>query len=313
MKQILLLPALLVITSLVTAKGKFVCELAPGIQALNLQKPFPENTVPHYDLKTQLYYGFYNDDENLYILIQTNNADMAQNISKSGAALSIAGKYGEKVTAKLSYSPHKMRGDMGGNRPMMDGNQQARPVDRNASNNGQKNREKNGANNAPKLDEYRTHFTLERGVFTADGFLLTNGVLIMDDPVDLHAETNWPEDRFLNFFIRIPLSELAVAPYNWEKIAKKGFKMSIELQSQTNSASNGMPEPSSGGMGGSGGGNMGGGPPGGMSGGGMQGGPPGGGMGGGAPGGGPQSNSSSSSASLKFSAKILPAIPPTIH
>lgn len=312
MKQKFLFLPLLFVTIAMYAKGKYTCVYDPQIENVELKKVLNENTVPYYDLKTQLYYGFYNDDQNLYILIQTNNGDMAQSISKSGATFSVSGKYGEKVTGKLSYSPHKMR----------EGNKMARPTNssnqfpvegRNPSSRGLNGMEKNGAKDAPNLTEYRNHFALERGMFTADDFLRTNGVLIMDDPVDLHAETNWPEDRFLNFFIRIPFSELAIAPYNWKKIAKKGFKFNFELQSQTNGNSSDRPSPPSGGMGGSGGGNMGGGPPGGM-GSGSGGGPPGGGgMGGGAPGGGTQSSSSSSNSSLKFSAKIIPTIPPSKH
>lgn len=226
MNRILIGLVLALTTTGLTAKTKHQSDFNNAISHINCHHQISPEKVPFYDSDTQLFYGFYNDADNIYVLMQSNNKETAQSIVQNGAEVLFVGNYSKKTVGEIIYSPSKMRG---GNRPSLNRmqNKMGKP-----SINGNRPKEDSPmrTNGGEQISQIREHFFLNKGTFRAEGFRKTNGMLIMDEPLDLHADINWPENRFLNMYIKIPINEIALSPYDWDKLSKKGIKLILELK-----------------------------------------------------------------------------------
>lgn len=214
--------SLLMVSVTIFAKQQVIkSKIDAGFKQTIKNQRLPLKTVPFFDGTTELFYGIYNDTTSIYLLFQTNKAETAQAIARSGFEFSITYKQKEKCTANIKYLPADIMGH-----PNRESAKRQPPSGDRAMVASPSNKEMS--------TEVLEKFNLNIGQFLANGFYRTNGLLSMDNPRTINVEVYWPEMKYFNIWVRIPINEITNETFDWEHLSSKGLKASMELTSKNN-------------------------------------------------------------------------------
>jgi uncharacterized membrane protein YgcG len=147
-----------------------------------------------YDSDTKLFFGFANDDKNIYLCFQSADEISQEKIMKAGMEVTLSEKGKHRVSIDFPLEG-KSRSAHGGSD--LDNNQYRDRINRQDS------------------------FLLHDTVMEVKGFETRNGIIPIHDSSGINAAINWDQSNKMTYEIAIPLKEFLGNDFSPDDLAKE--------------------------------------------------------------------------------------------
>ena len=149
--------------------------------------------LKYFDDVTKLFFGFANDDKNIYLCFQTSEEANLAKITKAGMKIYLSAKGKSKHKVTISY-PLPVKDEPTSQEPSKNNDHKASQAER------------------------KNNFLVANSMMEVKGFTSRDGVIPINDSSGINAAVNWDEAGKLTYEIAIPFKELFGSDFTKEDL-----------------------------------------------------------------------------------------------